>query len=262
MAGGLGLTVVWDAKQYARFGDARSRPFFDLLGQVKHHGPRQVVDLGCGTGQLTAALAERWQEAYILGIDSSREMLEATRDHAIPGRLEFQRANIATWLPIQPCDVMVSNAALQWVPNHLQVLGKLSAYLTPGGVIAFQVPGNFESASHRAIYEVCSQSEWEQIRDISRPAVHAPEAYLEAMSDWGYVVDVWETTYIHCLQGENPVLEWVKGTALRPALARLDPERQDEFLSQVGQRLREAYPAGRHGTLLPFRRIFVVAARS
>lgn len=254
---------MWDPKQYARFGEERSRPFHELLGRVDAAGARRVVDLGCGDGALTATLRERWPAARVEGIDSSPEMVEAARRHEVPGELEFCVGSVQQWAPAEPVDVLVSNAALQWVPGHLALLDRLAAALAPGGHLAFQVPGNFDAPTHRIVDELCAEPRWREALGSEpgkgRPASHEPEEYLEALLALGLEADVWETTYRHVLQGDGAVLEWLKGTRLRPVLAALDPAERDELLRELGGRLERAYPPGEHGTVLPFRRIFAVA---
>jgi trans-aconitate 2-methyltransferase len=254
----------WDPQQYQRFGDERARPFFDLLARVDVPAARRVVDLGCGPGQLTAALSRRWPAARVVGIDSSPEMLAEAKVLEVPGRLEFRQQDLREWRPDEPVDVLVANATLQWVPGHIDLLGVLAGHVAPGGTLAFQVPGNFEAPSHRAILDLRRSPRWRDLlgADADRGAgVCQPGDYLAALAAAGLHADVWETTYQHLLPGDDAVLEWVKGTALRPVLARLDGSEQKEFLAELAARLRAAYPKGEHGTLLPFRRIFAVGRR-
>ncbi len=255
---------MWDPAQYERFAAQRSRPFFDLLDRIDLPGARRVVDLGCGSGELTAALLRRWPAATVLGVDSSAEMLARAEAHAVPGRLEFRRLDLREWTPDEPADVVFSNATLQWVPEHLDVLRRLAGYLAPGGVLAFQVPGNFREPSHTLLRDLRLSPRWRDRVGAGADrtvAVHEPADYLQALLAAGLDAEVWETTYVQLLQGPDPVLEWVKGTALRPVLAVLDEAEQAEFLAAYGTALREAYPAGEHGTVLPYRRLFAVARR-
>ncbi|MQA93442.1 MAG: trans-aconitate 2-methyltransferase [Streptosporangiales bacterium] len=255
---------LWDPKQYARYGDERSRPFFDLLGQVAAADPKHVTDLGCGSGALTATLLERWPDAIIEGVDGSPSMIEEARPHEVPGRLTFRVGDVRGWRAEVPQDVIVSNAVLHWVPDHVDRFPRLVDALTPGGWLAFQVPGNFEAPSHELIREQCATPRWSELVGglaLERP-VRDPAGYLDALAGLGCRVDAWETTYLHVLQGEDPVVEWVKGTALRPVLDRLtDPALREEFLTEYATRLREPYPPRPYGTVLPFRRIFVVARK-
>ena len=253
----------WDPEQYARFDDERSRPFFELMSRVRAVDPRVVVDLGCGSGRLTASLAARWPEASITGIDGSTEMIGEADAHA-SARLRFSVGDLAEWEPDRPVDVIVSNAALQWVPTHRDLLPRWSGTLTPGGWLAFQVPGNFDAPSHVLLRELCTAPRWRARLDgtVRRDPVAEPGEYLESLTRQGCRVDAWETTYLQVLPGDDAVLEWVKGTALRPVLSALDPADGAEFLTEYAGLLREAYPRTSTGTLFPFRRIFVVAQRT
>ncbi|MGH7910168.1 MAG: trans-aconitate 2-methyltransferase [Candidatus Dormibacteraceae bacterium] len=254
---------IWDSAQYQRYTGHRSRPFFDLLQAVGASHPASVVDLGCGPGNLTATLAERWPQAAVLGVDLSAGMLAAAQEHAVPGRVEFVRGDLREWVPEAPVDVMVSNAALQWVPDHRTLLARWVARLNPEGWFAFQVPGNLSAPSHAILREVCNLPEWRtQVGGILRPDwIATPEQYLEDLIGLGCTADVWETTYLQVLPGEDPVLDWVKGTALRPVLDALAPADQESLLATYRARLREVYPRRSWGTVFPFRRVFAVAQR-
>jgi trans-aconitate 2-methyltransferase len=255
---------MWDPAQYDVYNDERSRPFHDLVSRLRSSQPAVVVDLGCGDGALTATLADRWPAATVVGVDSSTEMLAVAAGRAIPGRLQFRRGTIEAWQPDQPVDVLVSNAALHWVPGHAGLLDRLVGALQAGGELAFQVPGNFDEPSHVLLADLRQSPRWRGRLSgaASRaPAVLQPAEYMHRLADLGCSVDAWETTYLHVLSGPDPVLEWVRGTALRPVRAALTPAEAAEFEAEYGARLREAYPPTPHGTVLPFRRIFVVARR-
>jgi trans-aconitate 2-methyltransferase len=192
-------------------------------------------------------------------------MVEAAQAHAVDGRLTFQQADLRDWRPDAPIDVLVSNATLQWVPGHLDLLPRFVEMLAPQGWFAFQVPGNFAEPSHVLLHELRTSPRWRDKtgEGSSRAAaVHDPATYLSTLYDLGMVVDAWETTYLQVLSGDDAVLQWTKGTALRPVLAALDDSERDEFLSSYGALLREAYPQREFGTVFPFRRIFVVAHRT
>jgi trans-aconitate 2-methyltransferase len=266
----------WDPEQSALFGEERSRPFFELLARVRAADPIHLVDLGCGSGELTATLADRWPAAHIEGVDSSPQMIAAAERRAVPG-LRFTVGDIATWAPDQPLDVIVSNAALQWVPTHRELLPTWIEALNPGGWLAFQVPGNFAGPSHTVLRELCLSPRWRDLlgplplRTAAPGVVHgepvsSPDEYLDLLARHGCrSVDAWETTYSQVMPGDDPVLEWVKGTALRPVLAALDqadPAARAAFLEEYGALLREAYPPRPYGTVFPFRRVFVVAQRN
>ncbi|PKV86190.1 methyltransferase domain-containing protein [Streptomyces sp. TLI_146] len=299
----------WDPQQYLHHSGHRTRPFLDLLARIPAlpgpsgaaaadpaaargasgargvgaprlpdvpHGPgtrppARIADLGCGPGNVTALLADRWPDARVTGFDLSPEMLaQADKDHAGTtsggGWLDFRPADLAHWTPDEPYDLIVSNAALQWVPNHPESFACWIDGLTPGGTLAFQVPGNFTSPSHALLGELCESPRWRaRLRDHGRRYVHIlePADYLLRLTDLGCEADAWETTYSQLLYGQDPVLDWVKGTALRPALTALadDEEATEAFLAEYRDLLRRAYPPGPHGTVFPFRRIFAVARR-
>jgi trans-aconitate 2-methyltransferase len=257
---------MWDPGQYQHFADERSRPFFDLVARVGAEAPRVVVDLGCGPGTLTAVLASRWPGAEVRGVDSSAEMIEAARALAAAGgqRLSFALGDVREWQPDGGgADVIISNAVLQWIPGHLSVLARWAGFLDAGGWLAFQVPGNFDQPSHTILREMSSSDRWRPLLAgvrLNRQAAD-PGAYLHLLTRAGLDVDAWETTYLHLLHGDDPVLEWYKGTGLRPVLTALPPNQAAAFLEEYRIRIREAYPAAAYGTVFPFRRVFAVAAR-
>ncbi|MEE1929449.1 trans-aconitate 2-methyltransferase [Streptomyces sp. TRM 70351] len=266
---------VWDPQVYLQHADHRTRPFLDLLTRIPElpdtGRPPRIADLGCGPGNVTALLADRWLDAHITGYDSSPEMLAAAAVHAGPtpggGRLDFAPADIGQWEPPGEFDLIVSSAALQWVRGHAESFKSWLEALPPGGVLAFQVPGNFIAPSHALLGELCDTPRWrERLGEQGRRYVHIlePYEYLQRLADLGCAADVWETTYVRLLQGTDPVLEWVRGTALRPVLTALadDPRAQDAFLDEYRERLRAAYPPGPHGTAFPFRRVFAVARKA
>jgi trans-aconitate 2-methyltransferase len=257
--------VKWNPAKYVQFGDHRQRPFFDLTSRIDVANPREVVDLGCGPGNLTATLAERWPEAKVLGLDASAEMLAKAETHeGALANLEFRLGDIAAWMPSPETDVVVSNAALQWVPEHVNLLPGWLAALRPGAWFALQVPGNFTAPSHTLLRGLAESPAWAAKLDgVLRHdgAVADTSRYLEIMQGAGYAADAWETTYLQVLPGDNAVLEWVRGTALRPVLAVLSPEDGAAFEREYAHRLAEAYPSTEYGTVYPFRRIFVVGRK-
>lgn len=254
---------MWDPAQYEKFQGERSRPFFDLLARIPDRRYGVILDLGCGTGELTAILGEHWPEARVAGIDQSEEMLARAAAREIPDRLEFRKGDIATWRPAKPVDLIFSNAALQWVPDQAALIKHVVSYLSKGGTLAVQIPDNFDAASHRILDQVETDGPWaEKLRPRLRHDVVLPHArYVEMLLAEGLIVDAWATEYQHLLTGEDPVLEWMKGTALRPILAALTDAEQTEFLSIYGAELRKSYPKTRDHTLFPFRRLFFVAGR-
>jgi trans-aconitate 2-methyltransferase len=253
--------VRWDPAQYSRFAAERDRPFFDLTSRIDAIAPRHVVDIGCGQGHLTARLAQRWPQASVEGFDSSPEMIADAA--GLPG-VTFSVADAANWQPPADVDVIVSNAALQWVPDHQQLIARWSSALPGGGWVAVQVPGNFDLPSHALMRRLAGEKQWAtKLQGVLRhtDAVGTPESYAKVLLDAGLDADVWETTYVHVLPGDDPVLEWIRGTGLRPILAALSPPDAEEFETQLAAELRRAYPQGPHGTLFPFRRVFAVGHR-
>ena len=251
---------AWDPDRYLAFSDERGRPFLDLVTRIGAASPRTVVDLGCGTGNLTVLLARRWPEARVLGVDSSAEMVRAAPTEA---GVEFTVGDIQDW-PASPgpaeVDVLVSNAALQWVPGHLDLLPGLMGSVSPGGWLAFQVPGNFDEPSHTIRRDLASEPAYaEHTAGVATPDAHAAATYLHALRELGYEVDAWQTTYLHVLTGPDPVFTWVSGTGARPTLQALPDGLRDEFEEEFTQRLRAAYPERGGAVVLPFRRVFVVA---
>jgi trans-aconitate 2-methyltransferase len=253
---------MWDAEQYLRFETERARPFFDLVGAIDHPHPRAVVDLGCGPGGLTATLLARWPEAVIWGVDSSQEMIDHARRRAVTDRLRFERADVTQWSVPGTSDVMLSNACFHWIPDHDRLFDHLVPQLAPGGILAFQVPNNFAEPSHVAVQELMQDERWrEPLADVRSAAVESPEWYLEQLAAHRLEVHAWQVTYYHVFEGENPVLDWLQGTTLRPVLAALDDDETTRFLGELSGRLIDAYPRRSIGTIFPFRRIFVVAKK-
>jgi len=248
----------WDAETYLTFADERSRPFFDLASRVGATSPAYVVDLGCGPGNLTATLRHRWPHARVHGVDSSPEMVQKAQALA-DERLTFEVADLREFRPSEKVDVLVSNATLQWVPRHLDLLADFAGVLAPGGWLAFQVPGNFDSPSHRLLHELTADPRFAPYCEgVSRPASHDPEVYLARLAELGMRADVWETTYLQVLQGPDPVLRWMQGTGARPVLQALPDDLRAAFEREYAAALREAYPVRDFGTVLPFRRVFAV----
>ncbi|WP_125612245.1 trans-aconitate 2-methyltransferase [Specibacter cremeus] len=256
--------VVWDPAKYVEFGDFRDRPFFDLTGRIAASAPRAVVDLGCGPGTLTAALAARWPEADVLGLDSSQHMIAQANGMAQPANLSFELANIKRFVPDKRIEVIVSNAALQWVPGHQALMAGWLDRMAPGSWLAVQVPGNFDSPSHALMRQVADSPRWaSKLAGVLRheDAVWEPDAYLDLFLRGGCRADVWETTYNHLLTGEAPVLNWMRGTGLRPVVGALGPGDAAAFEAEYAALLAEAYPPGEFGTVFPFRRIFMVGQK-
>jgi trans-aconitate 2-methyltransferase len=230
-----------------------------------------VIDLGCGPGTMTALLADRWPDAQVLGLDSSADMIASARQHTRPGRLEFHQEAIEDWVAA-PVDVIVANASLQWVPSHAALLPGWAAALRPGGALAFQMPKTRGMRAGEIFRSVAQSARWlPRLGPVASSAgprslassVRDTAEYVDLLARAGLHVDAWETTYLHVLPGDDPVLEWFAGTGLRPYLdaVRDDEPALAEFRAEVAAGLRVAYPPAPYGTLLPFPRIFVVATR-
>ncbi len=247
------------------FEQERARPFFDLIGQIPSGEIRTVVDLGCGPGDLTATLTRRWPRAIVVGVDSSGEMLARARTHEVESRLTFQKADLTQWKPSAPVDVLVSNAALHWAPDHSQLIPRLVSFLAPFGVLAVQMPNRFRDPAQMAIESAVASGPWAlRLKGIGLHAesVLPTATYVELLRSAGCEVNAWETTYFHVLPGPDGALDWLKGTGLRPLLVRLEPAEHDAFLQDLGARLRAAYPPAHGATVFPMRRTFFVGRRN
>lgn len=260
---------MWDPGTYLRYADERSRPFFELVARVADQSPAEVVDLGCGPGTLTVELARRWPAARVSGIDSSAEMIESARASGAATTVSFDVGDVVDWHAGAQVDVVIANAVLQWVPEHEALLDRWVGELRSGATLAFQVPGNFDAASHRLIREVAGDDRWsDQLAGVLRgaEAVSEPAGYARRLLDAGCRVDAWETTYLHVLAasagGDHPVLAWTEGTALRPVRAALDDAAWRAYRAGLNARLGTAYPIHNGQVVFPFRRVFVVATVS
>lgn len=261
--------MSWDPHQYLKFEGERLRPAVDLLARVALDAPRTIVDLGCGAGNVTRLLGERWPQARIVGVDSSVPMLAKAR--AAIGddtRYAFVEADLANWTPNEVVDIVYSNAALHWLPEHAALFARAIAMVAKGGVLAVQMPDNFRAPSHTTIAELANSPRWrEQLGQALRDApVAAAADYFRWLSPHAARLDIWTTEYLQVLPAgtgfEHPVAAWTKGTWLTPLLALLPPDAQREFLATYNERLVDAYPALADGRVLfPFRRLFIVANR-
>ena len=261
--------MPWNAAQYLQFAGARLRPAVDLLARVPLEGPRTIVDLGCGAGNVTALLGERWPDARIVGVDSSPDMLRearaATRNDA---RFTFVAADLAHWSPDAPVELVYSNAALHWLPEHATLFARVASMVAPEGVLAVQMPDNFRAPSHTRIVELARSARWRgQLGGLVRePPVAASADYFSWLAPQMTMVDIWLTEYLQVLppvkDGGHPVAAWTQGTWLVPFLEALGDGEREEFLCEYMQQLALDYPARADGcTLFPFRRLFIVATR-
>jgi trans-aconitate 2-methyltransferase len=251
---------MWDPATYLAYADHRARPFHDLVARIGAREPARVVDLGCGPGNLTVTLAQRWPGAVVEGIDSSPEMVAAARELG----LSVQLGDVARWRPESDTDVVVCNAVLHWVPSHDALLRTWARELPAGAWLAMQIPGAASAPSHVAIRELASSPPWRSllsgVRLVAEDAALTPRQYADLLADVGCEVDAWETTYVQRLAGPDAVLDWVRGTTLRPIRAALDDGQWAAFAAELGARLRLAYPVRADGTTwFEFRRVFVVA---
>ena len=250
----------WNPDQYMKgaMGDLRTRPAVDLLNRVMHDAPRRAVDLGCGPGNSTRLLRARWPGAEVCGIDNSPAML--AKASAADAAINWQLCDIAEWQPAAGTDIIFANAALHWVPDHAGLFARLARALPPGGVLAVQMPNNFAAPSHALIGEVASQPEFQAALagKLLGDFVQPPTFYHGLLRGLSGQVDVWETEYLQSLIGEDPVLEWVRGTALLPVQENLSGADFRSFTERYRARLRQAYPMGSDGiTVFPFRRMFI-----
>lgn len=251
---------MWDPGKYLDYADLRARPFYDLVSRIGAASPRRVVDLGCGPGNLTVSLRDRWPSATLECGDSSPEMVAAARARGLDAAL----LDVRDWTPAPDTDVVVSNAVLQWVPDHASLLRRWAASLSAGAYLAVQVPGNFNAPSHALTRELAASPAWSsRLAEVvlrEDDAVSTPLEYANLLADAGCDVDAWETTYVQPLRGPSPVLEWITGTALRPIRAALPDAEWERFRASLEPLLREAYPPRADGvTWFEFRRVFFVA---
>lgn len=252
----------WNPDQYELFRAARERPGQDLIRALPPLAPERIVDLGCGTGYLTRQLADNYPHARVVGVDNDRAML-AKAAHEASG-VVWELGDAAQWRPERPMDLIFSNAALHWLPRHGALFGHLAGALAADGVLAIQMPRNFDAPSHRLLRELAGEPEWMEALHgaLDHDNVLTPDAYWRVLRPYCRTVEIWETEYLHALPGPDPVLEWVKGTTLLPVMLRLDEDAAVRFRDAYAQSLRHAYPAETDGTtLFPFRRLFIIAQK-
>ncbi len=252
--------MSWNPNQYLKFAAPRLQPAIDLLARVPLANPQTVYDLGCGAGNVTRLLALRWPAAAITGVDDSTPMLAKAAVEA-PG-LNWVQQSVADWRAPQPADLIYSNAALHWLPDHSTLFPSLLNQLAPGGVLAVQMPRNFDAPSHRLIDDTVRAGPWRsRLEPMLRPSpVAEPGFYYDGLAQHAGRLDIWETEYLQVLEGTDPVKEWTKGTWLKQFLDALDEGDRMAFEADYATRLRHAYPMRSDGrTLFPFRRLFMVA---
>jgi trans-aconitate 2-methyltransferase len=253
--------VAWDPAQYLKFADHRLRPAIDLLNRIDAAGPAVIYDLGAGAGNVTRLLKTRWPDARITGVDGSKDML-AKAAATVPD-VAWQHADLATWEAPTAADIVYSNAALHWIAPHARIFPTLLSALARGGVLAVQMPRNFAAPSHALIAEAARSGPWRKtLEPLLRPVpVSEPSFYYDLLAGRAGTLDIWETEYLHVLEGDDPVKEWTKGTWLKPLLDALAEPERSAFEARYAELLRLVYPRRSDGrTLLPFRRLFIIAA--
>lgn len=255
---------AWDPDQYLRFEDQRDRAARDLLARLPDDlAPAEIWDLGCGAGQHAAWLKRRHPGARVHGLDSSEAMLAEAGARAV--EIDWRTGDIAGWVPDRPVDLIWANASLHWLADHEALLRRLTGFLAPGGVVAVQMPMAYETRHHTVMREVAGEGPWAAaLAEVATVApLLEPEAYYSVLAESCGQIDVWSTTYLQALAGPDAVLEWMKGTALRPFLAALpDAVMRTAFLDALGERLSGAFPRRPDGvTLMPFPRLFLVARK-
>ena len=254
--------ATWSPPQYLEFASERTRPASDLLRQIPIVAPRRIIDLGCGTGNSTALLAERWPEAHLDGLDSSETMLAEAAKSDITAN--WLLADMSTWIPDQPYDVIFSNAAFQWLPDQERHIRRFINFISSDGVLAFQVPSNFGAPSHLIINELAEDIRWrDPLKGVRRIQTGDPAFYYDIVKTHCTPLTIWETEYLQILSGGDAVFRWISGTSLRPFIKALSERDRDTFIVECKSRLALAYPKRSDGTtLFPFQRIFVVAIRN
>lgn len=256
--------MAWSASQYLKFEDERTRPARDLLAQVPDLPSGPAFDLGCGPGNSTELIQQRFPDAPLSGLDSDENMLLAAAKR-LPG-LTFEKVDLATWAPVKGASLFFANAVFQWLPGHLDVLERLTASLAAGGTLAVQMPDNLDQPTHLLMEETARSADFADAfegRTIRRNPLPSPSVYVERLSRHAAHIKVWHTIYYHRLANAEAIVEWVKGTGLRPYLDALPPERRDAFAAAYTDRIRDAYPALNDGrVLLRFPRFFVVAVKA
>lgn len=253
---------AWRPDEYLAFAAPRLQPAVDLVARITG-APQRIVDLGCGPGTITALLRQRWPQSAITGVDRDAAMLAQARQGA--PTIDWQQADLATWEPAAPCDLIFSNAALHWLPDHPGLFARLAAALAPQGQLAVQMPGNFGAPSHRLVAELAAEAPFAAAvcaTGARMGAVLAPADYLDQLAIQGLQGQVWEVTYWQTLAGPDPVLRWLQGSTLVPYRAALGEAAFADFCAQLAPRLAAAYPMTKDGSVrFPFRRLFIHACR-
>ncbi|MED5618359.1 trans-aconitate 2-methyltransferase [Ideonella sp. BN130291] len=252
----------WNPALYTCFEDERTRPAVELLARVPLQAAQGVFDLGCGPGNSTELLVRRFPQASVVGTDNSPAMLEAARSR-LP-QVRFELSDIRTW-QAEAADLIYANASLQWLPGHDTLLPRLFGMLAPGGVLAVQMPDNLDEPSHRLMRETAADARWAAlIGDAAtlRARILPADAYYDLLAPGAASVDIWRTTYHHRMGSPADIVQWLRGTGLKPFVDALPAPLQAEFLHDYEQRIGHAYSRRADGSrLLAFPRLFIVAQR-
>jgi trans-aconitate 2-methyltransferase len=255
--------MAWNPEQYLKFAEARLRPAMDLLAQIALEAPSTIYDLGCGPGNVTRLLAKRWPGAAIVGVDDSSAMLQKAAE--VPSRIAWRRESVAHWKPDGHADLIFSNAALHWLPNHASLFPRLVQALASNGVLAVQMPRSFAASSHLLVEETVRSGPWRSRLEplLGPPPVADPQSYYRLMAPFSSSINIWECEYLHTLHGLDPVKEWMKGSWLKQFLDALGMPEREMFEDDYGRRVREAYRPEEDGTtLFPFRRLFMIVTKA
>jgi len=254
--------VAWDPDNYLHFGGHRIRPALDLMARVPLTTPERIVDLGCGTGNIARFMKDYWPSARLTGVDNSAEML--ARAFADGLDVTLIEADLTEWQPEDAPDLIFSNAVLHWCDDHAELFPRLFDFLAPRGVLAIQMPRNHSAPSHTCMAEAVRSGPWaDKLAPVLREQpVETPEFYYDVLKPNAWRLDIWETDYMQVLEGDNPVVDWTRGTALKPLLDALDENEQIAFEFEYARRIQAAYPKAADGkTLFPFKRLFIIAQR-
>jgi len=251
----------WDPSLYLKFSDQRARPAGDLIAQIRLANPGTIIDLGCGTGNSTEQLHHRWQGANLAGLDSSASMLAQARENHPDW--QWVQSSIEEWKPAGSYNLVFSNAALHWVPDHGALFPRLLSHIARGGALAVQMPNNFHSPAHQAMHKVAAEPQWSAALAgaAENTFVEPPRFYYDALRRHAAPVNIWETEYLQIMEGPQAVLEWMRSTAMRPWLTRLpDDAQRRQFEKMCYQEIEKAYPANDQGNVIfPYRRMFIIA---
>ncbi len=253
----------WSAKQYLKFEDERTRPPRDLLAQVPLARPRRVVDLGCGPGNSTELLGERYPQSEVAGLDSSPDMLRKARER-LPN-CKFIEADIATWQPEPGTDLIFGNAVMQWLPDHPAIMRRLLEGVASGGVLAIQMPDNTREPALRFQREVGESGPWRdhpEVKAAPRDDLPSVDDYYDLLRPACSHLDIWHIVYNHVMASPAAITEWFKGSSLQPFLSPLDAATREQFLAAYTKKIVGAYKPRHDGkVLLRFPRLFILAVR-